>query len=409
MTCTQNGRCCETVACCTGANCNSATRSECVGPLNGTPNTIVGTCNPFVCLDVSGKQSCSLVNACACAAASSDHRTRPTVQPPTCNCTTLSSLGFRDGGCRWYFCEQCVDGNCVIQCSFPRECCAGTCCPLSQRCVSNTCVNKCSTGTFCAGTGSSYACCTPSEKCCGPSGCLAITSGGGDFSVNVANNDWANTGLTIPAGATVTISAAGSVQWRLPTRDNIGPNGTAGYPSDGPCTPLQGAVHMRLIGRVGGAMFSVGANYSGQPGSGLLELRQNDSCVGDNEGFYTGTISWAVDPCPGYTPASVGEPIVYGDGEKPIEPSPGPGAALKSLLSLAGIVSSPTCSCNARAAQMDSWGEWESLKRTPEICDWLREEAEKREMWFCRPAGYALVLAAVFLSALKRPFRGNNK
>jgi hypothetical protein len=166
---------------------------------------------------------------------------------------------------------------------------------------------------------------------------------------------------------------------------------------------------MRLIGRVGGNMFSVGGSYIGQPGGGLLELRQNDSCVDDNEGFYTGTASWSGDPCPGFTGASVGEPIVYGAGERPVEPSPGPGAALKSLLRLAGIVSSPTCSCNARAAQMDSWGEWESLKRTPEICDWLKEEADKREMWFFRPAGYALVLAAVLLSALKQLLPGNNK
>jgi hypothetical protein len=58
---------------------------------------------------------------------------------------------------------------------------------------------------------------------------------------------------------------------------------------------------------------------------------------------------------------------------------------------------------------MDAWGELESLKRLPEICGWLKEEAEKREMWFFRPAGYALVLAAVLWSALKRLLRGNNK
>ena len=164
---------------------------------------------------------------------------------------------------------------------------------------------------------------------------------------------------------------------------------------------------MRLIGRVGEVMFSVGTSYTGQPGPGLLELRQNDNCAGDNEGFYTGTITVVGDPCPGFTPAAIGEPIVYGAGEKPVKP--GPGAALKSLLSVAGIVSSPTCSCNARAAQMDSWGDWESLKRTPAICDWLKEEADKRNMWFFRPAGYALVLAAVLLSALKRLLPGNNK
>jgi len=82
---------------------------------------------------------------------------------------------------------------------------------------------------------------------------------------------------------------------------------------------------------------------------------------------------------------------------------------MKFLLGLAGIVASPTCSCNARAAQMDTWGEWESLKRFPEIYGWLKEEAEKRELWFFPPAGVVLILAAISLSALKRAFRGNNK
>jgi hypothetical protein len=58
---------------------------------------------------------------------------------------------------------------------------------------------------------------------------------------------------------------------------------------------------------------------------------------------------------------------------------------------------------------MDAWGGWESLRRLPEICNWLKEEADTREMWFFRPAGYALVLAAISLAALKRPFRGINK
>jgi hypothetical protein len=405
MTCT----CCETVACCTGANCNTATRSQCAGPLNGTPNTVVGTCAAFVCLDTSGKQSCSLRNACSCAAASVDHRTRPTVQPPTCNCTTLSSLGFTAGGCRWYHCEQCEAGDCVSGCSFPRECCAGTCCPLSQKCVNNTCVNKCATGTFCAGAGSAFNCCGANTKCCGTSGCLP-TQISANFSVNVAANAWVSTGLTIPAGATVTITASGTAQWRLPTIDNIGPNGTDLYPIDGGCSPLSGVLHMRLIGRVGGVMFSVGASYTGEPGAGLLELRQNDTCVPDNSGSYTGTASYTTaDPCPGFTPASIGEPIVYGPGEEPPKLLPGPGAALKDILKLGGIVASATCSCNARAAQMDAWGSGECIRRCREIVGWLKEESEKRDLWFFAPLGYALVFAAVGLAALKRFWKSNNQ
>jgi hypothetical protein len=58
---------------------------------------------------------------------------------------------------------------------------------------------------------------------------------------------------------------------------------------------------------------------------------------------------------------------------------------------------------------MDAWGEWECLTRLPEIIGWLKEEAEKRDLWFFQPAGYALVLAAISLSALKRAIRGNSK
>jgi hypothetical protein len=166
--------------------------------------------------------------------------------------------------------------------------------------------------------------------------------------------------------------------------------------------------YMALLGKVGSTVFKIGSSYSGAPGTGRFYLRMNREIYSSGAsvgGPVVITFSRLTDPCPGYTPAAIGEPIVHAAEL----PTPGPGAALKSILSLAGITSSPTCSCNARAAQMDAWGEWESLTRTPEIVGWLQEEAEKRDMWFFRPAGYALVLAAVFLSALKRPFRGNNK
>ena len=409
MTCT----CCETVACCTDATCNSVTRSECVGRLSGTPNTVVGTCDPFVCLDVSGRQSCSLVNACACAATSSDHRTRPTVQPPTCNCTTLSSLGFTAGGCRWYLCEQCVSGNCTNQCAFPRECCAGTCCPLSQRCVSNTCVNKCATGTFCAGTGSAFACCGADTKCCGSSGCLAYTplgTGGANFTSDKdptnGGDGWYDTGVDLAAGVVLTIEARGdSANGTFTHGDN-----TNVTPEGLPDTTnrFDNAFNfLALLGKVGSSVFLVGSSYSGSPGAGRLYLRMNREIYAT--GASTGgsliiTFNRKTDPCPGYTPASVGEPVVHG-----VPVPPGPGAALKDILKLGGIVASETCSCNARAAKMDEWGGGECIRRRAEIVGWLQEEAEKRGMWLWRTAGYALVLAAVLLAALKRPFRGNNK
>ena len=400
MTCA----CCETGRCCQGASCTTKNASECA--YNSGTFTAGGDCSSRACIDNAGKGQCSVTNACVCAT-SQEQGVHTTLT--TCNCATLQANGYSTGGCRWYYCETCnaSTGDCVWGCaSIYQDCCAGTCCPLSQRCDNGSCVNKCSTGTFCAGTGSAYACCTTGQKCCGTSGCLSTTTST-TVNVNVAVDTWVDTGVDV-TGA-IAVSATGTVTWSA-GRNDATPNGVPNAECNN-YTSCNAAsfCHMALLGRIGGANapFLLGTSYSGSPSTGRLYIRQNDTCVSDNSGTFVVTISYPQDPCPGYTPASVGEPVVYAAGEK--LPDPGPGAALKALLSVAGITSSPTCSCNARAAQMDAWGELESLKRLPEICGWLKEEAEKREMWFFRPAGYALVLAAVLWSALKRLLRGNNK
>lgn len=406
MTC----NCCASGRCCNGENCTQNTKSQCA--TLGGEHTAGGSCVNKPCVNSSPNSPysspCEITNACKCA---SQSKTLVDITPATCNCNTLADAGVPFGGCQRYYCEECSDGSCVPACPAPRECCAGVCCPLSQTCGNNgqNCVNKCTNGRFCAGNGTAFNCCGPTETCCGASGCLPNTGGMADFSVNVANNSWVSTGLTIPAGTTLNFNLNLSrVKYNLPSNDETDAGGIGGSSGD-PCNVTPTANHMALIGRVGGTIFVIGAaNQVNMPAPGLLELRQNDNCVQGNSGFFDGTVFYGDQsgPCPGFTPAAIGEPIVYSGGETP--PS-GPGAALKSLLRIGGIVSSPTCSCNARAAKMDVWGEWECLKRLPEICGWLKEEADKREMWFCRPVGYALVLAAVFLSALKRQFRGNNK
>lgn len=399
--------CCETGRCCNGATCTAGTKSQCA--FGSGTFTAGGNCTQYACTAPYGPSvspQCTLADGCQCSAAGKILR-NPTT---TCNCVTLTSAGVLNGGCPSYYCNACDTGTgfCVNTCASPRVCCAGTCCPLSQRCdnASGNCVNKCTTGTFCAGTGSAYACCTAGQKCCGPSGCLSYSTT--NLSINVAVNDWVNTGVNVTAG--IVVGASGTVQWA-----GAGSTATPNGVTSGACNCCDGAsvsaafCHMALIGRIGttGTPFLVGSSYSGSPGAGLLYLRQNDTVVGDNSGSYSVTI--LTDPCPGYTPAAIGEPIVYAAGEEPPKSLPGPGAALKSLLRLAGIVASPTCSCNDRAAQMDVWGEWECLKRLPEITGWLKEEAEKRELWFFPPAGVALILAAISLSALKRPFRGTDR
>jgi len=62
--------------------------------------------------------------------------------------------------------------------------------------------------------------------------------------------------------------------------------------------------------------------------------------------------------------------------------SSGPGTELKKLLSRIGIVATPDCSCNARAALMDANGpDWCAANRTL-IIAWLAEEAAKRKVPF---------------------------
>jgi hypothetical protein len=73
----------------------------------------------------------------------------------------------------------------------------------------------------------------------------------------------------------------------------------------------------------------------------------------------------------------------------------GPGTELKGLLKLIGITSSPNCSCNARAKQMDEWGADECERRMPEILAWLEQEATRRGLPFVRFAAEQAVKLAI--------------
>jgi hypothetical protein len=77
----------------------------------------------------------------------------------------------------------------------------------------------------------------------------------------------------------------------------------------------------------------------------------------------------------------------------------GPGTELKSLLRMVGITSSPSCSCNARAEDMDSKGMTWCLWNVRTIVGWLKEEADKRKLPFNSLGAGALVYAAVASAA----------
>jgi hypothetical protein len=81
--------------------------------------------------------------------------------------------------------------------------------------------------------------------------------------------------------------------------------------------------------------------------------------------------------------------------EHDLSVSNGVGTELKGLLNRIGITSSPTCSCNRRAVEMDSRGiEW-CEQNIPTIVAWLREEAGKRGIPFVDLAGTTIVKLAI--------------
>jgi len=86
--------------------------------------------------------------------------------------------------------------------------------------------------------------------------------------------------------------------------------------------------------------------------------------------------------------------------QPPQQPAPighGPGTELKKLL--AGwpfyLTSTPDCSCNARAAEMDRQGvEW-CEANIDTIVGWLREQAQARGLSFLDAAGRFLIKRAI--------------
>lgn len=103
--------------------------------------------------------------------------------------------------------------------------------------------------------------------------------------------------------------------------------------------------------------------------------------------------------------------------QEPIRPWPpmdgegklcGCGQSLKASLKLIGIEASENCSCNARAAQMDVWGPDLCRENIETILDWLKEQAEGRQMGhlFVRPVVKLMVLRAI-KSAEKQIKAGN--
>lgn len=81
----------------------------------------------------------------------------------------------------------------------------------------------------------------------------------------------------------------------------------------------------------------------------------------------------------------------------PVIPAGGPGTELSRLLKRFGIEPTPTCSCRAKAAEMDRWGCDEAAKpeRIDEVVAVMRAEAAARGLPFLDAVGKLLVRRAI--------------
>ncbi|MDF2630170.1 MAG: hypothetical protein K0R39_4001, partial [Symbiobacteriaceae bacterium] len=122
------------------------------------------------------------------------------------------------------------------------------------------------------------------------------------FAVQGSARFWQDTGIDVPAGATLFVDASGTLMWDFRRPESAtSPDGASGFPYPG---FVPGARFSSLVARIGnGAGFEVGSNYQGiaQTG-GRLYLAVNDcDCFGDNSGSWTaniavgGTVSFKID------------------------------------------------------------------------------------------------------------------
>jgi hypothetical protein len=78
-----------------------------------------------------------------------------------------------------------------------------------------------------------------------------------------------------------------------------------------------------------------------------------------------------------------------------LENPEGPGTELKALLAKVGIVPTPSCKCNERAAIMDQNGSEWTEQNIDRVVGWLKEESDKRNLPFVPIAAKLLVKRAI--------------
>jgi len=73
----------------------------------------------------------------------------------------------------------------------------------------------------------------------------------------------------------------------------------------------------------------------------------------------------------------------------------GPGTELKNILSYIGIKSTENCSCNKRARHMNNMGINWCKENLDLVCDWLKEESERRKIPYFKYAAKKIVELAI--------------
>lgn len=73
----------------------------------------------------------------------------------------------------------------------------------------------------------------------------------------------------------------------------------------------------------------------------------------------------------------------------------GPGTQLKQLLAAIGIVSTPSCSCNKMAKEMDEWGCDLCAQNTTIIVAWMKAQAASRKLPFIDAVAKLMVRRAI--------------
>ena len=73
----------------------------------------------------------------------------------------------------------------------------------------------------------------------------------------------------------------------------------------------------------------------------------------------------------------------------------GPGTQLKQLLASIGIVSTPSCSCNKMAKEMDEWGCDLCAQNITIIVAWMKAQAASRKLPFIDAIAKLMVRRAI--------------